>query len=103
MKKYFGFFKGMKYGECDEDFEFYRSINNKYSKTDILTYMKSLSVSAIAMMSVEDIFDGERIEQAGIIEDGDFIFPCDFIHYFEKYDIGITLEYEGYIENYLNK
>ena len=52
-------------------------------------------------MSVEDIFSGEAIEQAGIIEDGKFVFPLDFIHYYEKYDIGIPVEYEEYIESRL--
>ena len=33
----------------------------------------------------------------GLIEDGDFCYPIDFIHYYEKYDIGIPVEYEKYI------
>ena len=48
-------------------------------------------------MTVEDIFDGERIEQAGVYEDGDFTFPLDFLHYYRKYDIDIPLDYEEYI------
>jgi hypothetical protein len=48
-------------------------------------------------MFTYDIFTGERLEMAGLIEDGDFCFPIDFIHYYEKYDIGIPIEYEKYI------
>ncbi|MEE1247624.1 MAG: hypothetical protein UHU19_00015 [Lachnospiraceae bacterium] len=54
-------------------------------------------------MSVKDIFDGEDIEQAGIYEDGDFTFPTDFLHYYEKYDIGIPIEYEHYIAKEIRK
>ena len=36
-------------------------------------------------MTTQDIFTGEPLEQAGIIEDGDFTFPIDFIHYYENY------------------
>jgi hypothetical protein len=48
---------------------------------------------------VVDIFTNEPIEQSGIIEDGEFTFPIDFIHYYEKYDIGIPKEYEKYIKS----
>lgn len=99
--KYFGFFKGMKYGKCEEDFGFYKCIKNHLNKADVLAYLKRLPITAICPMSVEDIFSGEAIEQAGIIEDGNFVFPLDFIHYYEKYDIGIPVEYEEYIESRL--
>lgn len=97
--QYFGFFKGMKYGKCEDDFELYKKINNSMKKTDVLKYLKTLPIAGIAPMSVEDIFTGEPIEQAGIIEDGDFTFPIDFIHYYEKYDIGISIDYEKYISS----
>ena len=99
----FGFFKGMKYGDCEEEFEKYKNIKNEISKRMILKYLKRLPITAICPMSTEDIFDGEEIEQAGIIEDGDFMFPLDFIHYYEKYDIGIPLKYEKYIKDSINK
>ena len=96
--KYFGFFKGMKYGKCKDDFNLYKNIENYLQKSEILNYMKTLPIAGIAPMSTEDIFSGEPLEQAGIIEDGDFTFPIDFIHYYEEYDIGIPNEYEEYIE-----
>lgn len=95
--KYFGFFKGMKYGNCKDNFEDFKKIRNEIPKTEVLKYIKNLPIAAVAPMSVEDIFDGQDIEQAGIIEDGDFTFPLEFIHYYEKYDIGIPKEYEDYI------
>ena len=96
--KYFGFFRGMKYGKCEDDFETYKGIKNHLNKSDVLSYIKALPIAGVAPMSVEDIFSGEPLEQAGIIEDGDFTFPIDFIHYYEKYDIGIPVEYEKHIK-----
>lgn len=88
----------MQYGKCNEDFETYKNIENQLNKTEILEYIKSIPIAAIAPLSVNDIFTGEPLEQAGLIEDGDFTFPIDFIHYFENYNIGIPLEYEEYIK-----
>lgn len=96
---FFGFFKGMQYGKCYEDFETYKNIKNQLNKPEVLNYIKALPIAAIAPLSVSDIFTGEPLEQAGIIEDGDFTFPIDFIHYYENYNIGIPLEYEEYIKS----
>ena len=96
---YFGFFRGMTYGECTDDFNSYRKIKNKLSKSTILAYLKRLPIAAVAPMSTKDIFTGEYLELAGLIEDGDFCYPIDFIHYYEKYNIGIPIEYEKYIAN----
>jgi hypothetical protein len=59
--------------------------------------LKSLPIAAVAPMSTKDIFTGEMLPQAGIIEDGEFTFPIDFIHYYEKYNIGIPRDYEKYL------
>ena len=93
----FGFFKGMNYGECEDVFEDYKKFRNQLPKETILNYLKNLPIAAIAPMSVWDIFTGEYLELAGLMEDGNFIFPIDFIHYYEKYPIGIPEEYEKYI------
>ncbi len=101
---YFGFFTNMKYGDiCKDDFNEYKKIRNHLTKESILKYIKALPIAAIAPISVEDIFDGEKIEQAGLYEDGDFTFPLDFLHYYEKYNIGIPLDYEKYICSKLNR
>ena len=97
--KCFGFFKGMNYGKCEEDFESYKKINNQLNKADVLKYIKGLPIAAVAPISVEDIFTGTPLEQAGLIEDGEFRFPIDFIHYYENYEIGIPLEYENHIKS----
>lgn len=89
----------MKYGKCEEDFDAYRKIENQLNRTDVLKYIKALPIAAIAPISVEDIFTGQPLKQAGLIEDGDFRFPVDFIHYYEKYDIGIPIEYEKHIKS----
>lgn len=94
---FFGFFRGMDYGKCHEDFEAYKKIKNQLKKADILLYLKKMPIAAVAPMSTKDIFTGEFLEQAGIMEDGDFRFPIDFIHYYEKYDIGIPIEYEKHL------
>lgn len=96
---YFGFFSGMRYGKCNDSFESYKNIKNKLNKSDVLEYMKQLPIAAVALMTTRDIFTGKPLEQAGIIEDGQFAFPIDFIHYYEKYDIGIPIEYEKYLAN----
>ena len=94
---YFGFFSGMNYGKCNDDFDSYKKIKNKLNKSDVLAYLKRLPIAAVAPMTTRDIFTGEPLEQAGIIEDGQFTFPIDFIHYYEKHDIGIPIEYEEYL------
>ena len=99
--KYFGFFRGMNYGKCNDEFDSYKTIKNGLNKSVVLAYLKALPIAAVALMSTKDIFTGERLEQAGIIEDGGFTFPIDFIHYYERYDIGIPLEYEEYLKQKL--
>lgn len=96
--EYFGFFKGMNYGKCNDDFDSYKEIKNELKKSDVLAYMKQLPISAVAPMTTKDMFNGKPLEQAGIVEDGEFTFPIDFIHYYEKYNIGIPKQYENYIK-----
>ena len=100
--KYFGFFEGMNYGKCEDKFDTYKAMKNQLNKADVLAYLKALPIAGIAPMSVKDIFTGEPLEQAGVIDDGGFRFPIDFIHYYEKYEIGIPVEYEKYIANKVN-
>ena len=95
---YFGFFKGMTYGKCYDDFEEYKQIHNELPKDIILVYLKSLPIAAVAPMLTQDMFTGEYLEMAGLYEDGEFCFPLDFIHYYEKYEIGIPLVYEEYLK-----
>ena len=93
---YFGFFDGMGY-DGSEDFNEYKNNKNELSKSIILAYLKELPIAAIAPMWTYDMFTREKLGTGGLIEDGDFCFPVDFIHYFGKYDIGIPIEYEKHI------
>ena len=45
---FFGFFKGMKYGKCEDEFDNYKKIKNHISRDKILKYLEGLSVSAVA-------------------------------------------------------
>lgn len=106
-KKVFGFFKGMQHDSpqdeiklCVEDIKEYQNIENVLSKETILNYLKNLPYFlAISKKKAKDIFTKEVINNGdlGIIHDGDFMFPLDFIYYFEKYDVGIPPEYENYL------
>ncbi len=96
--KEFGFFKGMEYDECEESFDDFRGHKNKLSKKQVLEYLRKLEPALAPMVLTHDIFTGERLSSPpGVFYDGEFCFPIDFIHYFEKYDIGIPLEYEEYL------
>lgn len=93
----FGCFKGMEHYnvECEE-FDTYKSYKNKLPKEAIIAHIESLDI-ALACMSSKDIFTGEYIT-AGRYQDGEFVFPTDFLHYYKNYDIGIPYDYEEYLK-----
>lgn len=91
----FGFFAGLPYSGCDEVFETYRSFKNAIPKAEVLAHMKEVEFGLTSLPSL-DLFTGEPIH-AGMCWDGEFTFPHEFIHYYEKYDIGIPPEYEAYL------
>ena len=95
--KCFGCFKGLPYGNCNEDFEKYRGFRNKLPKSKIYEHMDSLSKWRTSVETVE-IFTGEKL-MAGKCIDGDFVFPLDFLHYYKNYDIGIPYDYEAYLRD----
>jgi hypothetical protein len=99
--KCFGFFKGMSYDDSNEKFEDYKNIHNSVKKEKVLNYLKQLPIECYGMFESKDIFTGELLSPCALIADGDFMFPYDFIHYYEKYNIGIPIEYEHYISNKL--
>ena len=97
----FGFLKGI---VADEDiiiepFEKYQNYHNSLQKEDILSHMESLEKCLTGGKST-DQFTGEKIDH-GMLYDGDFGFPLEFIHYFKNYDIGIPPEYEAYLKTIL--
>lgn len=91
----FGFFEWMPYEGSSEDFEKYREYQNKIPKHKIVEHMECLKVWRTSLKN-EDHFTHVRLD-SGVIEDGDFVFPLDFIHYLKDYDIGVPPEYEAYL------
>lgn len=95
--KLFGYFKGLPYGDCDEDFEEYRRYKNALPRNKIYEHMDSLE-KWYTSVPARDVFTGTNI-QAGLCIDGDFSFPLDFLHYYKNYDIGIPYDYEAYLRD----
>ena len=93
----FGFFNGLPYDDCRENFEEYKDYSNRIPKSVILSYISSLEAGLTSLPS-KDIFTGERL-QAGMFWDGEFTFPYEFLHYYKNYDIGIPYEYENYLKS----
>ena len=100
--KLFGWFKGLPYGDCEEDFDDYRKFKNTIPKEKVIEHIESGDVEKWATsLYTCDMFTGEKL-QAGMYEDGDFEFPYDFLHYYKNYDIGIPYEYEEYLNKILD-
>lgn len=96
----FGFFKGLPHTGSNENFDDFRKLKNKISKTAVIEHIRSLEAGLTSEPSIE-LFTGEEI-LAGVFEDGDFLFPYEFLHYYEKYDIGIPYEYEEYVKQFID-
>ena len=93
----FGFFQGMEYDDdCDDVFEDYKHYKNRLPKSMIAAHIRSLPMSVFSF-AVTDIFTGEYDGNGALYNDGPFIFPVQFLRYFETYDIGIPPEYEEYL------
>lgn len=74
-------------------FEFKNTIN----KSNVLKHLKSLK-KLLATAIDHDVISGEPIKEPGLLIDGPYKMPRDFIHYYETYDIGIPYEYEKYLK-----
>lgn len=92
---FFGFFKGMKYGKCEDEFDNYKKIKNHISRDKILKYLEGLSVSAVAPMSTEDIFDGKRYRKLEYMKMGTLHSQQIFCIIIEN----MTLEYQKNMRN----
>ena len=100
--KEFGFFIGLPYGDCNDDFDKYRKFKNAISKEKVIQHIESKKVrKGATSIATYDMFTGERI-YAGIFEDGEFMFPFDFLHYYKNYDIGIPYDYEEYLKGIID-
>ena len=98
---YFGYWKELPYDDFDtgETFEEYTKLKNTISREGVIRHLEGLPVAAMANVGDRvDIFTGEPIE-FGRCEDGEFVFPSEFLHYYKNYDIGIPYEYEAYLKS----
>lgn len=98
--KAFGCIKGFAYSKSYvEDYDDYLNYHNKLNKSVIIKHIHTLRKDPAAGPPNKDMFTGETILGPGLYVDGDFVFPSEFLYYFEKYDIGIPYEYEEYLIN----
>ena len=96
----FANFKGMDYGDCDEDFDMFKNYQNNIPKEKIIKHIESLEPCCLMPMPNHEIFTGETFKLSpGYYLDGDFIFPTDFLYYLKNYDIGVPQEYEKYLNS----
>ena len=93
----FGFFVGLPYDNCTENFDDYRQFKNTLSKEAVIEHIQAVEHGLTSLPS-KDIFTGEKLH-AGMFWDGDFTFPYEFLHYYKNYDIGIPYEYEDYLKS----
>ena len=99
----FGCFEGMWHikEEEKEDFEKYRKFRNEIPRAKVIDHIESLDPWRTSGRS-RDMFTGEEL-YPGLYEDGNFIFPLEFLHYYKNYDIGIPYEYEAYLKELFAK
>ena len=100
MKKAFGYFDFMPYSISRENFDDYKRFKNKIPKEKVVEHIESLEKWYTSLPG-RDPFTGERL-QSGLYNDGDFVFPLDFLHYYKNYDIGIPYDYEAYLMEILD-
>ena len=93
----FGYFKGLPYTPCVEDFDEYRTYKNSISKDAVISHIEGL-MPWYAFGFSRELFTGEYMHQ-GLYDDGEFTFPLEFLHYYKYYDIGIPYEYEEYLKS----
>lgn len=99
----FGLIKGMPHSYCNEEFESYKKFKNSIPKQKIIEHMESDKVERWYALDFScDMFTGEDLV-SGLIEDGNFRFPMEFLHYYKRHDIGIPYDYEEYLKGIIDK
>lgn len=94
---FFGLFEGLPYGEksvFNESIADYQRDDIKYDRKKILEYLIGLPVAL--MCSSEELF-GENNFYSGIVDDGKFSFPTDFVRLFREGKVDLPVEYESYL------
>ena len=100
--RFFGYFKGLPYeraSKMNEEFDDYRKFKNTIPKEKVIAHIETLE-AGLTSLPTKDIFTGEQLH-AGLVIDGEFRFPLEFIHYYKNYDIGIPYDYEAYLKTIL--
>lgn len=87
------------YGSRTNRYEDFLSYKNTIAKSRVIDRIENLEYGLATVMST-DLFTGERF-RAGIYEDGEFVFPIDFLRCYRSRDIGIPYEYEAYLKKIL--
>ena len=95
----FGFWEGMPYGTPTDEYGDFEKFRNKIDREKVIRHIENLEYGLATAMSV-DLFSGEKF-RAGVYEDGEFVFPIDFLRYYKTRDIGIPYEYEAYLNKIL--
>lgn len=98
-KYFFGFWDGSPYRTRSDKYEDFLLFKNEIDKEVVIRHIESLDPGIAGTMS-RDIFTGEEFN-AGIYDDGVFVFPVDFLRYYKTRDIGIPYEYEAYLKTIL--
>ena len=99
--KLFGFWEGMPHGDPTDTYEEMLKLKNKLSKRIIIDYISQLDPAVACTVGMDDPETGERL-LCGIYNDAEFVFPCEFFHFYKKKDVGIPYEYEEHIKSKLN-
>ena len=115
-KIYFGYFKKINhYRKSDrkgkeinddkdwyDDFEEFKQFKNTISKKAVKEYFKLINnkrAISVGLNHYTNIITGNDVFRTDAVYiDGKFIFPADFIYYYNNYKIGIPYEYEKYLK-----
>ena len=97
--KYFGYLRGMPYGQdlCDETFDDYPIMETDEERPKLLLHLKQLT-PALTSEPTYDLVTGKPL-QGGMYEDGIYGFPTDFVHYYMRGIVGFPVEYMDYLRD----
>ena len=90
----------MPYSISHENFDDYKRFKNKIPKEKVIEHIETLMPGHTSLPG-RDPFTGETL-YSGLYNDGNFVFPLDFLHYYKNYDIGIPYDYEAYLMEILD-
>jgi len=89
----------MPYGTPTDEYGDFVKYRNEIDREKVIEHIEKLEYGLATVMSV-DLFTGDKF-RAGVYEDGEFVFPVDFLRYYKTKNIGIPYEYEAYLKTIL--